>query len=75
MATITINNLPEDIYHFLKQNAEKNKRDIQEEIILLLKKIVNEKKNYQITQLRGLGKEIWKNIDVEDFIKKEREKW
>ena len=25
--------------------------------------------------LKGLGKEIWKDVDVEDYIKKERESW
>jgi hypothetical protein len=29
----------------------------------------------KITDLKGLGKEVWKDIDVEDYIKKERESW
>jgi len=28
-----------------------------------------------ITDLKGLGKEVWKNIDIEDYIKTEREAW
>ena len=29
----------------------------------------------KITDLKGLGKEVWKDIDIEDYIKKEREEW
>ena len=29
----------------------------------------------KITDLKGLGKEIWKNVDIEDYVKKEREAW
>ena len=28
-----------------------------------------------IRGLRGLGKEIWKGLDVEEYIRKERESW
>ena len=24
---------------------------------------------------QGLGKEVWKNVDVDDYLKKEREEW
>ena len=29
----------------------------------------------KITDLKGLGREVWKNVDIEDYIKKEREAW
>ena len=29
----------------------------------------------QITDLKGLGREVWKNINVEDHLKKERAAW
>ena len=32
-------------------------------------------KPLSLKNLKGLGKEIWKDIDVEDYIKKERECW
>jgi len=28
-----------------------------------------------LKDLKGLGKEIWKEVDVEEYIKKERESW
>ncbi len=33
------------------------------------------KKPLTLRNLKGLGKEIWKEIDIENYIKKERESW
>ena len=33
------------------------------------------KKPLSLKDLKGLGKEIWENIDIEEYIKKERESW
>ncbi len=33
------------------------------------------KKPLTLKNLKGLGKEIWKGVDIEDYIKKERESW
>ena len=33
------------------------------------------RKPLSLRDLKGLGKEIWKEVDVEDYIKKERESW
>ena len=29
----------------------------------------------KITDLKGLGKEVWENMDIDVYIKKEREAW
>jgi len=36
---------------------------------------VQSKKTIVLRDLKGLGKEIWKGVDLEDYIKKERESW
>jgi len=28
-----------------------------------------------LKNLKGLGKEVWKDIDIEDYIQTERESW
>jgi hypothetical protein len=33
------------------------------------------KKPLSLKNLKGLGKEIWEDIDVDEYIKKERESW
>lgn len=32
-------------------------------------------KKYSIMELRGIGKELWKNIDEKNYIKRERNSW
>jgi hypothetical protein len=32
-------------------------------------------KTHSILELQGLGKEIWQGIDVEEYIRRERESW
>ena len=41
----------------------------------VIMKKVEAKKPISLRDLKGLGKEIWKDVDVEDYIKKERESW
>ncbi len=41
---------------------------------LVMKKSEIEKP-LSLRNLKGLGKEIWIDIDIEDYIKKERESW
>ena len=31
--------------------------------------------HYRITDLKGTGKEIWKDIDVDEYVAKERDSW
>lgn len=33
------------------------------------------RKPFSLRDLQGLGKEIWEDVDVEDYIKKERDSW
>ena len=30
---------------------------------------------HEITELRGLGKEVWNNIDAQEYINAERDTW
>ena len=30
---------------------------------------------HDITELKGLGKEIWKDIDAQEYVNRERESW
>jgi hypothetical protein len=32
-------------------------------------------KTHSILELKGLGKELWQGIDVDEYIRKERESW
>ena len=30
---------------------------------------------HQITDLRGLGKEVWKDVDADEYVDRERDTW
>ncbi len=30
---------------------------------------------YDVTELKGLGKEIWKDIDAQEYVNRERDSW
>ena len=52
-----------------------DKINIMSRIVGLLK---HEKKNnrlYSITQLKGLGKDIWQKTDIPTYVESERESW
>jgi len=35
----------------------------------------NTKIKHQLSELKGLGKEIWQNKNIDNYIKNERESW
>ena len=41
----------------------------------LYQQIKNKRNGHKITELQGLGAEVWRQIEVDDYIEKERETW
>ena len=58
-----------------------NSLNIDEQLTLLkiistrLKKTIGKRKKKNIMELEGLGANIWKGIDAQDYVHKERESW
>ena len=52
-----------------------DKINILSRIVNLLKREEKSQQVYQITQLKGLGKNIWSKTDISDYIEAERESW
>lgn len=47
-----------------------------DERVFLKKKLMRDKvKKHSILELEGLGADLWKRIDVEKYIRKERKSW
>ncbi len=68
----------------IKQNIIKSLRhlDINDRLRVLeeVKSIINRqdklnRKKRSLLELAGLGEEIWKDVDIEKYIKSERETW
>ena len=51
------------------------------ELLMKLAKQINEQEfkkkdsKYTLLQLKGLGKELWQEVDVENYINTERDQW
>lgn len=66
--------IPKDIRELLGISKGDVLQVYEKDDEIVMKKTEN-KTRLSLKDLKGLGKEIWKDIDVEDYIKKERESW
>lgn len=77
MATLNIKGFPEDLHRSLGKRAKSDHRSLSSEVIYLLEWALEAtaKKQKSILDLKGLGKEHWKNIDAAKHVENEREAW
>lgn len=67
--SVTINNVLVQI----KQLDYDSKLSIMEKLVLLLKRYNKSYKTIHLTELNKLGCEIWKNVDIDEYVKNERQ--
>lgn len=75
MATLNIENFPDDLYERLQERAEREHRSLAQEVIHLLEESAGKQKLHSILELRGLGKELWKDVDSVEHVRRERDSW
>ena len=75
MATLNIKKFPNDLYEHLRAIAKQEQRSLSQEVIHLLRQAVRSKEKRSLLELRGLGKDLWKDVNVEDHIQHERDAW
>ncbi|HLX39836.1 MAG TPA: hypothetical protein VKR42_04855 [Ktedonobacteraceae bacterium] len=68
-----------DAYHKVLQMARElpveEQLELIEDLISVARHRVKAIPLHNITELRGLGKEIWEGVDVEKYINEERNSW
>ncbi|MBV8200630.1 MAG: hypothetical protein JOZ15_08395 [Acidobacteria bacterium] len=75
MATLNLKNFPDPLYERLQDRARQERRSLAQEVIHLLAQAVEPPVPRSILELRGLGKEHWKDIDPVAYVRSERESW
>jgi plasmid stability protein len=75
MATLNVKNLPEELHRKLKRRAKEERRSIASHVRWLIEQDSARPKRYTVDDLKGLGAEIWKDVDIEEYIRKERDSW
>lgn len=68
---------PSPYEEILKRAQTELSREEQQELSATLSRLAGCKNggSYQITDLRGLGKEIWEGIDPDQYVAEERDSW
>lgn len=75
MATLNVKDFPDALYERIKRRAAAERRSISGEVVHLLDKAVAESTPVSILELRGLGREVWRGVDADEHVRREREAW
>jgi len=75
MATLNIKNFPDALYKKLQGQAKRERRSVAQEVTRLLTGALESAKRQSILDLKGLGKEHWRNVDSTEHVDKERATW
>jgi plasmid stability protein len=75
VATLNIKNLPDGLYRKLQARAKRQRRSVAQEVTQILSEVLEKQKALSILELRGLGKEHWRNIDALNHVERERSAW
>lgn len=75
MATLNVKNLPDSLYRKLQARAKRQRRSVAQEVTQILSDALAAPRPVSILELRGLGKEHWKDVDATQHIEDERAGW
>ena len=75
MATLNIKNLPDALYRKLQKRARQRRRSVAQEVTRILESAMERPAALSITELKGLGKDIWRGIDATAHVDGERQEW
>ncbi len=75
MATLNVKNFPDALYKKLQVQAKRERRSVAQEVTRLLTAALGAPKPLSILDLKGLGKEHWRNVDAAEHVEGERATW
>ncbi len=75
MAVLNVKKVPDKLYRALRRRAEQDHRSIAQEVLHALSQYLQIPARHSIMELQGLGKELWKGIRVDRYLKAERDAW
>ncbi|HEY7672023.1 MAG TPA: hypothetical protein VIC71_07385 [Gammaproteobacteria bacterium] len=75
MATLNVKNLPDALYRKLQARAKRQHRSVAQELTHILVEALETPKPVSILDLRGLGKECWRDRDAAAHVDGERSSW
>ena len=75
MATLNIKNLPDRLYKKLQARAKRERRSVAQEVTHLLDAALDTPAPLSVLELRGLGKDLWTDVDAVAHVQQERAAW
>ena len=75
MATLNVKTFPDGLYEELKARARRERRSVAQEVTTILRAALEQPPPMSILELRGLGKELWTDIDAGAHVDEERGSW
>jgi plasmid stability protein len=75
MAILNVKNLPDGLYRKLQARARRERRSVAQEVTRILSEALESSPGHSILELRGLGKDLWADVDAAHHVNTERETW
>ncbi|HEV2581076.1 MAG TPA: hypothetical protein VGT44_09505 [Ktedonobacteraceae bacterium] len=76
MTAYTYKKVLTDIVNQIQQlSPEEQERLLDDLAVIIRSTKIDQPEMHSIKELRGLGKELWRGIDVEKYIEEERNSW
>jgi plasmid stability protein len=75
MATLNVKNIPDSLYRKLQAQAKREHRSVAQHVTWLLSRALNQPPRLSILELKGLGKEHWRDVDAAEHVARERDAW
>jgi plasmid stability protein len=72
LATLNVKNLPDALYRKLQARAKRQRRSVAQEVTQILSEAVETPRSTSLLELRGLGKEYWRDVDASTHVRRER---
>jgi len=74
MSVLTVN-FPVRLYRELKARAKRERRSVSQEVVVLLTQALELRPRATLLDLRGLGKELRRDVDAGSHVENERKPW
>lgn len=75
MATLKVENFPDELYERLRALAVAERRSLAAQVVYLLERAVESSERLSILELRGLGKGHWCDTSATEHVRRERGGW
>jgi plasmid stability protein len=75
MAVLNIKNLPDELYAALRARARAERRSLSQEVVRILEREIGRPRKHKVSELKGLGKDLWRKVGVDRYLERERRSW